>query len=134
VLTREREALHERIWIQPVRTVAKSFALSDVGLRKICTRAEIPMPERGYRAKLRGGQPIPRPKLPPRAPATPHLVSAPRTTFGRSFAASQTPATTQKPSLPKSDVDGRSRLPIASIRAPACSSIFAVVVGRSIPN
>lgn len=35
-----REALYERVWSEPVRTVAESFGLSDVGLRKICVRAD----------------------------------------------------------------------------------------------
>lgn len=70
-----REALYERVWSEPVRTVAESFGLSDVGLRKICTKADIPLPERGYWAKLRSGKPVAALKLPPRGPAMPHMVS-----------------------------------------------------------
>jgi len=70
-----REALYELVWAEPVRAVAENYGLSDVGLRRICARAEIPVPERGYWAKLRAGKPATRLKLPARGPAMPHLVA-----------------------------------------------------------
>ena len=63
-----RLALYEMIWAAPVRAVAQSFGISDVGLKKICQKAQIPVPERGYWARLRAGQPVAPTPLPPRTP------------------------------------------------------------------
>ena len=62
-----REELYERVWSTPMRTLAAEFGLSDVGLKKTCTRLRIPTPERGYWAKKAAGQRVrqaPLPKLP----------------------------------------------------------------------
>ncbi len=40
--------LYERVWTTPLRTLAKEFGLSDVGLAKLCRRHGIPLPGRGY--------------------------------------------------------------------------------------
>ena len=39
-----REALYAEVWREPLRTVARRHALSDVGLRKICHRLGVPTP------------------------------------------------------------------------------------------
>ena len=70
-----RNALYERIWTQPLKSVAAEFGISDVGLRKLCTKADIPVPERGYWAKARAGKPPQRIDLPLRAPAMPNEVT-----------------------------------------------------------
>lgn len=44
--------------------LAASFGLSDVGLRKICVRHNIPTPKLGYWAKLMHGKPVDKPPLP----------------------------------------------------------------------
>jgi hypothetical protein len=69
-----RQALYDRIWAEPVRTVAQELGLSDVGLKKICHKADIPVPERGYWAKLRAGQAVKPASLPPRGPGMPDAV------------------------------------------------------------
>lgn len=51
----EREKLYEEIWMEPVTKIAKRHLISDVGLRKICQCLEIPLPPRGYWAKLAAG-------------------------------------------------------------------------------
>jgi hypothetical protein len=51
-----REELYVRVWSEPIRTVAAKFGISDVGLAKACRRANIPVPERGYWAKVAAGQ------------------------------------------------------------------------------
>ena len=47
-----REDLHALVWKRPMSRLAKSFGLSDVGLRKICVKHAIPTPGLGYWAKL----------------------------------------------------------------------------------
>ncbi|ALE53347.1 hypothetical protein AC233_00395 [Burkholderia sp. HB1] len=63
-----RQQLYELVWSGPITTLAKSLAISDVGLAKACRRGDIPLPPRGYWAKLTAGKRVTRPPLPLRAP------------------------------------------------------------------
>lgn len=60
-----REELYELVWSKPFTQLAKEYTISDVGLRKICIRLEIPVPESGYWAKVRNGKKVKRAPLPP---------------------------------------------------------------------
>jgi hypothetical protein len=60
-----RKELYEKVWSQPVRTVAKEFGISDVGLTKTCRRHNIPTPGLGYWAKVEHGKTVRRAELPP---------------------------------------------------------------------
>jgi len=64
-ITFTRPELHEKVWSVPVRTLAREFGLSDVGLAKLCRRHQIPVPGRGYWARLQFGQSPKRVALPP---------------------------------------------------------------------
>ncbi len=62
-----REALYEEVWTDAVTVVAPRYGLSDVGLVKICKKLSIPVPPRGYWAKVKAGRPtrkVPLPALP----------------------------------------------------------------------
>jgi hypothetical protein len=59
----ERQKLFDEVWTTPVRTLAKGYGLSDVGLRKICVVLDVPLPPRGYWAKLAAGKSILKPIL-----------------------------------------------------------------------
>ncbi len=59
-----REALYEEVWTTPVTVVAPRYGLSDVGLVKICKRLGVPVPARGYWAKLKAGRPTRKVPLP----------------------------------------------------------------------
>lgn len=61
----EREKLYEEIWSEPVSILAVRYGLSDVGLAKTCRRLNIPLPGRGYWAKIRAGQIVEKIPLPP---------------------------------------------------------------------
>lgn len=61
----ERDALYEAVWKDPVTIVAARFGLSDVGLAKMCRKLQIPLPARGYWAKVKAGKIMKRPALPP---------------------------------------------------------------------
>jgi hypothetical protein len=63
-----RQQLYELVWSGPITTLAKSLSLSDVGLAKACRRGDIPLPPRGYWARLAAGKHVIRPTLPLRAP------------------------------------------------------------------
>lgn len=67
----ERQKLFDEVWATPVRTLAKEYGLSDVGLRKICMTLDVPMPPRGHWAKLAAGKSTSKPIL--------HETAAPTT-------------------------------------------------------
>ncbi|PZO40743.1 MAG: hypothetical protein DCE92_01995 [Alphaproteobacteria bacterium] len=45
-------ALYDHIWAEPMRAVAQGLGVSDVGLAEACSAAGIPVPPRGWWAKL----------------------------------------------------------------------------------
>ena len=59
-----RETLYDEVWTDPVTEVAKRYGLSDVGFAKLCRTMGIPLPARGYWAKLRAGAKPERTPLP----------------------------------------------------------------------
>ena len=63
-----RKELYEKVWSQPVHTLAKEYGISDVGLKKICKRRDIPTPGLGYWAKVAHGKTVRRVPLPPAKP------------------------------------------------------------------
>lgn len=62
-----RQALYDLVWSEPMRTLATKYGISDRGLAKTCAASKIPVPERGYWAKLQAGQKVSKMPLPPRA-------------------------------------------------------------------
>jgi hypothetical protein len=65
-LTLSREDLYELVWSKPMADLAKDFGISDVGLAKRCRRLGVPVPGRGYWARVDAGQAPYQPKLPER--------------------------------------------------------------------
>jgi len=62
----KRSELFNLAWTEPVVKIAARFGMSDRGFAKLCARHHIPLPERGYWAKVKVGQyparmPLPRP-------------------------------------------------------------------------
>lgn len=53
-----RRDLYDLVWAEPVTKVAGRYNLSDAGLRKICLKHRIPLPPRGYWAKLAAGKSV----------------------------------------------------------------------------
>lgn len=65
IVVYKREVLYEEVWAEPVSTVAKRYGVSDVALRKACKKMDVPLPGRGYWAKIQAGHKPRRAKLPP---------------------------------------------------------------------
>lgn len=61
-----RDQLYELVWSQPMQHLAQEVGVSDVGLAKTCRRHGIPLPPRGYWAKVQAGKAVYRPALPAR--------------------------------------------------------------------
>jgi integrase len=69
-----RDALYELVWTAPVMEIAKRLGVSDVALAKLCRRANIPIPGRGYWARVESGQQLNRTPLPSAAKGLPDLL------------------------------------------------------------
>lgn len=59
-----RSELYEKVWAKPMIRLARELGISDVGLAKACRRHSIPVPPRGYWAKLQAGHTPPKTPLP----------------------------------------------------------------------
>lgn len=60
----ERNALYQEVWAQPMTILAKQYGISDVALRKVCLKLNVPMPQAGHWAKVRHGKRVAKPALP----------------------------------------------------------------------
>lgn len=56
LLTLSREELYQLVWSKPMIELAKDFRLSDVALAKRCRKLAVPVPGRGYWARVAAGQ------------------------------------------------------------------------------
>lgn len=72
-----REQLHDEVRSVPIWTLCEKYGLSDNGLRKGCKRLSVPVPSRGYWAKVEAGQRVARPPLPKDARKTYFQVRPP---------------------------------------------------------
>ncbi len=59
-----RRVLYEQVWSEPALTVAKSYGVSSVWLGKVCRQLNVPVPPRGYWARVRSGGKWRKPPLP----------------------------------------------------------------------
>jgi hypothetical protein len=74
-----RKELYDLVWSKPMTHIAKDYGMSDQGVRKHCVAADIPLPPRGYWAKLAHGKKVPKPRLPTKVqPADADVPLSPR--------------------------------------------------------
>jgi hypothetical protein len=73
-----RIELHTRVWQTPLSRLAPELGLSDYALRKLCQRHDIPVPARGYWARLAAGQRVKPSKLPRPDDDSPLALPSPR--------------------------------------------------------
>ena len=55
-LRKNREELYRKVWEKPISEVAKNEHIADATLRNRCKKLEVPIPDRGYWAKLKAGK------------------------------------------------------------------------------
>ncbi len=53
-----RKELYDLVWSSPFTALAKKYLISDVGLRKMCIRMEVPFPKSGHWVKVQFKKPI----------------------------------------------------------------------------
>jgi hypothetical protein len=63
----DRDKLYEEVWAEPMTKVSKRYQISDVALAKIFQKLDIPVPERGYWARVAHGQKPKQAPLPERS-------------------------------------------------------------------
>ena len=64
-ITIEREDLYRQVWTEPIFRLAPKYGISNVALKKICKKLNVPTPPRGYWAKIQnhirvGREPLPK--------------------------------------------------------------------------
>jgi hypothetical protein len=59
-----RSELYTAVWSQAPGKLAARLGISDTGLRTVCRRYAVPVPPRGYWAKVDAGKPVERTALP----------------------------------------------------------------------
>jgi hypothetical protein len=62
--TISRTDLYNLVWSEPMVKVAMRFHVSDVAVAKACRRHKIPLPDRGYWARVAAGQRVEKSPLP----------------------------------------------------------------------
>lgn len=50
-----RDELYKQVWATPMSRLAREYGISGKGLAKICKKLNVPVPPRGYWAKIRSG-------------------------------------------------------------------------------
>ena len=63
-----RRQMYDLVWSAPGDQTSAQLSVSYPTFRKACERYDVPVPPRGYWAKLQAGKPTARATLPPRAP------------------------------------------------------------------
>src|SRR5687768_11390455 len=53
-----RQQLYEMVWSQSMLSLSGKYEISDVGLRKICLKLNVPIPKAGHWQKLRFGKAV----------------------------------------------------------------------------
>jgi hypothetical protein len=53
-----RKELYDLVWTQPMTSLAKTYRISDVGLRKLCIRMKVPVPSAGHWQKIAAGKKV----------------------------------------------------------------------------
>jgi hypothetical protein len=77
VLQYDREELYRQVWDQPMLKVAEAYGVSSVALGKTCRKLHVPVPGRGYWAKLAHGHEVTGKPLLPKLDKVPVIYRAP---------------------------------------------------------
>lgn len=59
-----RDILYAEVWENPPSVVAKKYGTTDWSIRSMCKRMDVPLPDRGYWAKVKAGKPVEKAPLP----------------------------------------------------------------------
>ena len=62
---KQREELYQKVWEKPISEAAKDEHIADATFRNRCKKLEVPIPDRGYWAKLKAGKHVYKKELHP---------------------------------------------------------------------
>ena len=62
---KQREELYRKVWEKPISEAARDEHIADATLRNRCKKLEVPIPDRGYWAKLKAGKQVYKKELRP---------------------------------------------------------------------
>jgi hypothetical protein len=97
-----RKELYDLVWSESILSLSKRFNISDVGLRKLCIRMNIPIPLAGHWVKVKFGKPVKILKFPTKFEGT-DIIEIKEFDKGSESAISGESETTIKTKLIKSD-------------------------------
>lgn len=127
-----RRELYERVWAEPISALAKTLQVSDVWLAKTCRLSNIPLPPRGYWARLYAGQVVGKTPLPLRAPGESDQVAVGGGRYPHYRDVESKPTTAPEPLLTKKP---KHRSPRASTRwCPKAGALPARWTRRILPS
>lgn len=69
-----RQKLYDLVWSEPITTIVTRYGISNVAFAKTCRRHDIPVPPRGYWAKVQSGHKAHRQPLPERRLGMPETI------------------------------------------------------------
>lgn len=69
-----RQQLYVLVWSEPITTIVTRFGISNVAFAKACKRHQIPVPPRGYWAKIQSGHKAHKQPLPERGLGMPEII------------------------------------------------------------
>jgi len=72
-ITISRKELYEQVWSVPVSRLAPKYGISDVGLKKICRKLNVPTPPLGYWTKIQYNIRVEKTPLPKLKHGEPHM-------------------------------------------------------------
>lgn len=119
-----RKELYDLVWSTPMMRLAKEFGLSDVGLRKICVKHDIPTPPLGYCAKLHFGK-----------PAKPTPLTAPRQGVSDRVLISMRAIAERPSEVAQAEIEARQRISepiVVPTEAPARVHSFVLAFKRAL--
>jgi len=94
-----RDELYEDVWNQPLTALVQKYSVSAVAIGKTCRKLQVPLPGRGYWAKIAHGHTVTRKPLP-------KLLEVPRTKrYQRPAFANVIPSPPPQPEFPVEDED-----------------------------
>jgi hypothetical protein len=78
-ITVNRNELYAQVWSEPVSRLAPKYGISDVGLKKICRKLNVPTPPLGYWTKIQHNIRVEKTPLPRIKHGEPHIHTIQKT-------------------------------------------------------
>lgn len=141
----EREKLYKEVWTEPVLVVAKRYGVSNVALAKACRKLAVPLPPRGYWARVRAGRKAPTPphlppyespvgiqttgRIPRKSGATPSKATKEKGGQGPAISTIAAPEVSDSPSRAERETAGKKRIPRKTLQKEISEYLYCTIDG-----